>query len=100
MNLKELRTRLGLSQGDVAAKLGCSANVYSRYERNERQPSIDVLIGLSKIFDVSVDYIIGNHTECPSSLSEYESELLSAARNADERAKADALLLLNNHKIK
>ncbi|MBS6398155.1 MAG: helix-turn-helix transcriptional regulator [Clostridiales bacterium] len=99
MNLKEIRQKRGLSQGDVASRLGCSANVYSRYERGERQPSIDVLIGLSKILDVSVDFIIGNHEIESASLSGYELELVKESRTADERAKQDVLLLLRNHKV-
>lgn len=99
MNLKEIRTKRGLSQGDVATQLGCSPNVYSRYERGERQPSIEILIGLSKILGVSVDYIIGNHEIESASLSKYELELIHESRTADERAKQDALLLFRNHKI-
>ncbi len=99
MNLKEIRTKRGMSQSAVAEKLGCSANVYARYERGERQPSIEVLISLSKIFGVSVDFIIGNHEIEVSSLSNYEIELLKESRTADKRAREDALLLFKMHKI-
>ena len=99
MNLKEIRLRRGMSQGDIANKLGCSPNVYSRYERGERQPSIDVLINLSNILGVTVDYLIGNHEIESTSLSKYEIELIREARSADERARLDAILLLQNHKI-
>lgn len=99
MNLKEIRKKRGLSQNDVATRLGCSANVYSRYERGERQPSIDILKDLSDIFGVSVDYIIGNHEIESASLSKYELELIKEARIADERARQDALLLLRSHRI-
>ena len=98
MNLKEIRKKRGLSQGDIASQLGCTPNVYSRYERGERQPSIEVLIDLSSILDVSVDYLIGNHEMESASLSKYEIELIHEARTADARAKADALLLLQSHK--
>ena len=98
MNLKEIRKARGLSQRDVADKLGCSPNVYSRYERGERQPSIDILIDLSHIFEVTVDYLVGNREIESTSLSKYELELIKEARSADERARFDALLLLQNHK--
>ena len=99
MNLKEIRLKRGMSQGDVACKLGCSANVYSRYERGERQPSIEVLIDLSSILGVTVDYLIGNHEIESTSLSKYEMELIKEARSADERARQDAILLLQKHKV-
>ena len=99
MNLKEIRLKRGMSQGDVANRLGCSANVYSRYERGERQPSIEVLIDLSSILGVTVDYLIGNHEIESTSLSKYEMELIKEARSADERARQDAILLLQKHKV-
>ena len=99
MNLKEIRLKREMSQGDVAIKLGCSPNVYSRYERGERQPSIEVLIDLSNILGVTVDYLIGNHEIESTSLSKYEIELIKESRSADERARQDAILLLQTHKV-
>lgn len=99
MNLKEIRKKRGLSQADVAVRLGCSPNVYARYERGERQPSIEILIDLSKIFGVSVDFIIGNHAIESASLSNYEIELVRESRTADERARQDALILFRSHKV-
>lgn len=97
MNLRIIRKQLGLSQKEIAEKLDCSPTVYSRYETGERQPSIDVLIKLSHIFDISVDEIIGNPICTSSGLSAVEQELLEAFHNADERARQDALSLLKKH---
>ena len=108
MNLKKLRTQRGLSQKTVADGVGCSPTVYSRYETGERQPSIEMLISLSKFFGVSVDCIIGNpdngspdNTGNPEAamhcFTAAEVELIMAARESDERAIADALCILKNH---
>lgn len=97
MNLKMLRTQRGISQKEVADSVGCSPTVYSRYETGERQPSIEMLISLSKFFGVSVDCIIGNPETAMPSFTDTEMELLLAAREADERAAADALRLLRSH---
>jgi transcriptional regulator with XRE-family HTH domain len=43
LNIKDIRLRKGLTQADVAAALGVSSVVYSRYETGTRQPSIDIL---------------------------------------------------------
>lgn len=110
MNLKELRTQMGLSQKAVADGVGCSPTVYSRYETGERQPSIEMLISLSKFFCVSVDCIIGNsdnghqdNTGNPEAamhcFTAAEVELIMAARESDERAIADALCLLKKHPL-
>lgn len=108
MNLKKLRTQRGLSQKAVADGVGCSPTVYSRYENGERQPSIEMLILLSKYFGVSVDCIIGNpNNGSPDNAGNPEAaipcftvaeiELIMAARESDERAMADALCILKSH---
>lgn len=97
MNLKKLRAQRSLSQKAVADGVGCSPTVYSRYETGERQPSIEMLLALSKFFGVSVDYLIGNPETAGPCFSDAEMELVKAAREADERAREDALSLLKHH---
>lgn len=99
VRLKEIRLSLNLSQKDVADYLGTNANVYSRYETGERLPSIEILMKLSKFFGKSIDYIVENYAEVDFSISPYEMELISAAREADERAREDALNTLKTHKV-
>lgn len=99
MNIKDIRTRKGLTQAEVATLLNVSSVVYSRYETGSRQPSIDVLVQLADIFGVTVDYLLGRQEITDSSLSDYELRLLIASRNADERAKQDALHMLTAHAI-
>ena len=97
MNIKDIRMRKGLTQSEVASALGVSSVVYSRYENGKRQPSIDTLIQMADIFGVTVDYLLGRQDIEDSTLSEYELHLLIASRNADERAKQDALNMLLAH---
>ena len=99
MNIKDIRTRKNLTQAEVASALGVSSVVYSRYETGSRQPSIDVLIQLADIFGVTVDYLLGRQDIEDSTLSDYELRLLIASRNADERAKEDALNMLLTHNV-
>lgn len=82
MNIKDIRTRKGLTQAEVASALGVSSVVYSRYETGSRQPSIDILIQLADIFGVTVDYLLGRQDIEDSTLSEYELSLLIASRKA------------------
>lgn len=100
MNIKDIRTRKGLTQAEVASALGVSSVVYSRYETGSRQPSIDILLQLADIFGVTVDYLLGRQDIEDSTLSEYELSLLIASRKADERAKQDALNMLLAHAVK
>ncbi len=99
MNIKNIRVQKGFTQSEVASALGVSSVVYSRYETGKRQPSIDTLIQMADIFGVTVDYLLGRQDIEDSTLSEYELHLLVASRNADERAKQDALNMLLSHSI-
>ena len=97
MNIKDIRTRKNMTQADVANALGVSSVVYSRYETGARQPSTEVLIQMADIFGVTVDYLLGRQKIENSTLSSFEIQLIDASRNADERARQDALTVLLNH---
>ena len=47
------------TQEDLASQLGISKRTLLRYESGVSEPTISVLISLSLLFNVSVDYIIG-----------------------------------------
>ncbi len=55
----ELRKEQGISQTDLASKLGIHKNVLGRYERNEVSPSIEIARKIADILDVSLDYLTG-----------------------------------------
>ena len=54
--LKSARLQAGLSQRDLAEKVGISAQVISKYERGLDTPGSAVLIRLAKAFGVRVEY--------------------------------------------
>ncbi len=57
--LKELRSKYGLSQKQIAERLGVSPSIVSGYETGERTPSTEVLLSLSRLFYTSTDYLLG-----------------------------------------
>lgn len=57
--IKELRTELGMSQGDLAAELGVSRQAVSNYERGLRDPDFEALDTMSQLFNASFEYILG-----------------------------------------
>ena len=57
--LRDLREDHDMKQRDLAAYLSCSQQVYSNYELGQRDIPTDVLIRLSRLYQVSVDYILG-----------------------------------------
>lgn len=57
--LEELRTQAGMTQLQLAQRMGITKSVVSFYELQERTPSPDVLVKLAGIFRVSTDYLLG-----------------------------------------
>lgn len=55
--IRALRIAKGLTQHQVADRIGVSKAMISAYETSSKAPSIDVLIRLSRLFGVSVDYL-------------------------------------------
>lgn len=57
--IKQLRIERGLSQYEVARKLGLARTAIGNYEQGIREPSLNVLKKLCDFFDVSADYLLG-----------------------------------------
>ena len=58
--IRELRRKAELTQSELAKKIGVSTGAVGLWEVNKREPDIDILLKMSKIFDVTIDYILGN----------------------------------------
>ena len=56
--IRDLREDHDLTQKEVARNLNCSQQVYSNYELGQRDIPTDILIKLSSLYGVSVDYIL------------------------------------------
>ena len=57
--INELRIALGWSQVQLAEKLNISKQTVSNWENENIQPSIEMLVRLTKLFRVSADYLLG-----------------------------------------
>ena len=57
--IRDLREDKDLTQKEMAKLLQCSQQVYSNYELGQRDIPTDILIKLSKFYDVSIDYMLG-----------------------------------------
>ena len=65
--IKEARKASKLTQRQVSEALNVTAATYSRYENNLIQPDPQTLLKISKILNVSVDYLLGAEPQQPSS---------------------------------
>lgn len=55
----ELRTHLGWSQVELSRRLSVSKQTVSNWENENIQPSIEMLVRLSRLFGVTTDYLLG-----------------------------------------
>lgn len=59
--INQLRKKYNYSQDQLANKLGISFQAISKWENGNSSPDIDLLSELSKIFNVSIDYLLDNN---------------------------------------
>ena len=53
-----LRRQAGMSQAELANRLAVSASAVGMYEQGRREPSMDRIVALSRLFGVSADYLL------------------------------------------
>jgi putative transcriptional regulator len=58
--LRELRTDMGLTQADLAQKLGVSRQAVIALETDKHVPSLDLAYKISAVFDKPVEAIFEN----------------------------------------
>lgn len=56
--LKETRIDKGLTQEEVADKIGLTRQAVSAYESGKRQPGIDILMKLAEVYEVSIENLL------------------------------------------
>ena len=57
-NLAELRTRYHYTQDDLSEKLGVSSNTVSAWETDQTRPSLEHMIALTNLFEISLDALV------------------------------------------
>ena len=58
IGLKNIRKQRNLNQQKVAMDLNISREALSYYENGKREPSLSLLVAMSKYFNVSINYLI------------------------------------------
>ena len=84
--LQELGKDHGLSQQDLADKLNVSIHTISSYERNRSVPDDTMKMEIAKLFDISLDYLLGLVDE-PYSFHRAENCMLLPAEFEDAEKK-------------
>ena len=87
-SLTVLRENKQYTQALLAEKLGVSRQAVSSWETDKRNPPLDTIIALAKLFHTSTDYLLGLSSESSESTFETvysgrEENLLNAFRKLD-----------------
>ena len=64
--LKEIRKRFGLSQESLAEIMNVSRQAITKWESDEGLPDVSNLQELSKVFNLTVDYLLDNDNSLPA----------------------------------
>lgn len=59
IRIRELRLAQGLSQVELGKKIGLTQKAITTYERETREPNIETIKALAKVFGVSVEALFG-----------------------------------------
>ena len=80
---KRLRTSSGLTQVELAEKIGISRSTIGMYETGAREPDFETLEAIADFFNVDIDYLLGR-----SDKTELLPETIGHYYLNDETAKA------------
>lgn len=64
--IKELRNNSGMTQSELAKKLGISPSAVGMYEQGRREPDNDMVLKLCGVFGISADCLLGNSENDPN----------------------------------
>ena len=82
--LKKLRKERGLSQTELASKLGVSYSLIGMYETGNRKPSYEMLEAIGDYFNVSTDYLQGRETGSEYYMAPEVAELAQQLKDRPE----------------
>lgn len=57
--LKALKIASNMTQKQVAEKLNIASSTYSKYELGEHTPGLEMLLKISQLYDISIEYLAG-----------------------------------------
>lgn len=96
-----LRKRDGLSQKELAEKIGVSRSTIGMYEAGGREPNFETLEAIADIFNVNMDTLLGapdcytnsrpDSVSLPESISPSETQLLALHRQLNEEGQEKLL---------
>ena len=92
--IKELRTKLKLSQGELGDRVDTDSTIISRWETNRVRPSQKYIVRLANALGTSTDYLLGETNDPVMPKNVLVSE--SASDNDKEHRQTEKRLIIKN----
>ncbi|MBZ0275101.1 MAG: helix-turn-helix domain-containing protein, partial [Anaerolineae bacterium] len=101
--LRDLRLSLGLTQDELAERVGCEVLQIWRYESGKAKPTMDYIVSLAASLNTSADYLLGlsddpTPHELKVGLNTVEREVLAALRRGEKYEAIKAIVELGETK--
>ena len=78
-----LRKAAGMSQAKLAEELKISPSAVGMYEQGRREPSVEILANIGRIFGVSLDFLVNGQPGSPLEQQAMNDLLLNRVAIAD-----------------
>lgn len=82
-----LRRGKGWSQAELAERLKISPSAVGMYEQGRREPALDLLVELARLFGVSVDYLLTGQVTPGQERQDVEVLIDAALRQTQEQLR-------------
>mgnify|MGYP000896838630 FL=1 len=82
--LKQLREKAGLTQDELAKKLNLTQSTIAYYENGKKMPTLENAMIIAKLFNVTLDYLLGLSTDKNEKTLKQSKKITSAADKFSE----------------
>lgn len=90
--LAYLRKRAGMSQKELADKIGISRSTIGMYEAGEREPDFETLEALADTFNVNMDTLLGKASSNETPVLKNEDGIIPPKEYADLNSTNKAIV--------
>lgn len=91
---QQLRKNIGLTQADLAKKIGISHTQMARYEIKNIYPPADVLKNLADVFGTTIDFLVMGDNESKAQASLRDTELINQFKKISALPDEEKTLVL------
>ncbi|KFZ42547.1 XRE family transcriptional regulator [Anoxybacillus sp. KU2-6(11)] len=94
--IKQRLKQLNLKQKDLVEQTGQSKSTVNKIVNGIVTPRVDLLIPISRVLDVSIDWLVANEqTERTNDKSQIEEEIINILRHVDETKKMHIYFIIS-----